>query len=171
LRKHLGLSGEDAARALGVGASWLSSGEQQDRSFAGCERFLRPWSSTIQRRCYPLKDLLAEKDDKKPHRFSLTTRTILAKQAALACGRFSVDPTSLDVDLSTPPTRSTDARRPSRRSHAWGHHPDFCIRRAPRAIPAIASPAQPPRHRPCPGRAAAIPPRPRSGRGRREAGG
>lgn len=68
LRKYLGLSGEDAARALGVGASWLSRCENNKTDLSpGCERFLRLMVLYDQpSRCYPLKDLLAEKDDKKP---------------------------------------------------------------------------------------------------------
>ena len=68
LRKYLGLSGADAASALSVGASWLSRCENDKVELSrGSERFLRlmvlydhPTQS------YPLKDLLAEKTDKKP---------------------------------------------------------------------------------------------------------
>ena len=68
LRKYLGLSGADAAHALSVGPSWLSRCENDRAELSeGAERFLRLMVMYDQpAQSYPLKELLAEKNDKKP---------------------------------------------------------------------------------------------------------
>ena len=68
LRKYLGMSGDDAAQALGVGPSWLSRCENDKQELsAGYQRFLRLMVLYDQpNHRYSLKDLLAEKNDKKP---------------------------------------------------------------------------------------------------------
>jgi putative transcriptional regulator len=68
LRKYLGMSGEDAAQALGVGANWLSRCENDKQELStGYQRFLRLMVLYDQpNHLYSLKDLLAKKDDKKP---------------------------------------------------------------------------------------------------------
>lgn len=64
LRKYLGHSGTDAAKALGVDASWLSRCENDKVPIAtGTERFLRLMVLYKQpKQSYPLDELLAEKE-------------------------------------------------------------------------------------------------------------
>jgi putative zinc finger/helix-turn-helix YgiT family protein len=68
LRKYLGLSASDASSALSVGVSWLSRCENDKAPISpGAERFLRLMVMYDQpKQSYPLEELLAEKNDKKP---------------------------------------------------------------------------------------------------------
>jgi DNA-binding transcriptional regulator YiaG len=68
LRKYLGYSGSDAAKALAVGSAWLSRCENDKVHIApGTERFLRLMVLYDQpKQSYPLDELLAAKSDHKP---------------------------------------------------------------------------------------------------------
>ncbi|MGA7743418.1 MAG: type II TA system antitoxin MqsA family protein [Polyangia bacterium] len=68
LRKYLGYSGAEAASALSVGPEWMSKWENDKVPISqSAERFLRLMVVNQQpAQFYPLKELLAERADKKP---------------------------------------------------------------------------------------------------------